>query len=73
MIINEVNFLEELKKRYPHLYDFQMEIERVINTTGYGDVSVSCIIRYKKVFSSDVIGAVKSLYDKEDYKKEDKA
>ena len=62
MEINEANFLTYLKKEYPYLYIFEMEIRRVVGATGYGDVSVSCIIRDKKVFSSDVSGWVKKLY-----------
>ena len=62
-VINEHNFLIYLKKNYSHLYNFQMEIERVINSdTGYGEVWSTCIIRSRKIFSDDVGGTIKSLH-----------
>lgn len=63
-ILNEVNFLQYLRKNYPYLYDLEMEIKKVVEATGYGDVSVSCIIRNRKVFSSDVSHWIKRLYEK---------
>jgi hypothetical protein len=65
-IINEANFLQYLKRNYPYLYNFEMEVRRIAKATGFGDVSVSCIIRHHKVFSSDVLGAIKTLYSNQE-------
>lgn len=43
-----------------------MEVRRIAKATGFGDVSVSCIIRHHKVFSSDVLGAIKTLYSNQE-------
>jgi len=61
-VIDETKLLEYLKKYKPYLYDLEVEVRKVINDTGYGDVSLSCIIRSKKVFSVDFIGARKKQY-----------
>lgn len=61
---DEDKALQFLEKCYPHLYDIQMEIEKVKNASGYGDMSASIIIRHKKVFSCDVSHWVKRLYNK---------
>lgn len=60
--LTEVNLLTFLRKNYPHLYEFQREIKRVVEETGYGEVSVHCTVRNKKVFSTDVGGWVKTLF-----------
>ena len=60
--ITEYNFLEYLKKKKPYLFKIEMEVRRITNATGYGDISINCIIREGKVFSSDVGGWIKELY-----------
>lgn len=59
------NILDYLKKYKPYLYDLEMEVNRIQQATGWGDISFSCIVRSKKVFSSDVSGWVKNLYKEE--------
>lgn len=62
--IGEYNFLIYLKKNYPYLYDIEMEVKKIANATGYGDLSLTCIIRNKEVFSIDFGGSwVKRLYE----------
>jgi len=61
---NEELFLELLKRTKPYLYSIEMEIARVSKETGFGDVSISLVIRDKKVHSIDVASWVKQLYDK---------
>ena len=60
--MNEIELLEQLKRDYPHLYQFQVEIQRIVNATGFGDVSASCVVRHRKVFSTDVGGWIKKLH-----------
>jgi len=58
---DEANFLTYLKKHYPHLYCFEANIRRVAGETGFGDASVTCIVRNGKVFSWDSTFWVKHL------------
>lgn len=51
MNIDEKNFLTLLKKHKPYLYLIEKEISKVKKASGYGDVSFSCILRERKVFS----------------------
>ena len=61
---DEHNFLVYLKNHYPHLYDIEMEVNKIADATGYGDLSLTCIVRNKKIFSIDFGGVwVKRLYD----------
>jgi len=62
--LNEEKLLKILQADKPYLYLLEKEIEKVANATGYGDVSVSCIVRGGKVFSTDIIHAKKYLHKK---------
>ncbi len=59
---NEVNLFEYLKKHYPHLYDLQMEITKVVDESGFGEATITCTIRSGKVFTADLNHWVKHLY-----------
>ena len=59
----EFNFLQYLKKNYKYLFDLEMEVRRVIKETGYGDCSSTVIIKHSRVFTSDVMGCLKHLYE----------
>lgn len=50
-----------LEAHRPYLIDLEKEIDRVVKSTGYGEVSCSMIIRHGKVYSWDVGGWVKSI------------
>jgi hypothetical protein len=69
--LNEINLFEYLKKHYPHLYDFQMEIQKVVNATGFGEATISCTIRQSKVFTADLNHWIKHLYAEKEEKKLD--
>jgi hypothetical protein len=58
---DEANALAYLKRHYPHLYSFEMNIRKVVEETGFGDASVTCIVRHGKVFSWDSTFWVKHL------------
>ena len=58
------NFLTYLKEYYPHLYHFEMEIQKIADKSGFGDFSMTCIVRNGEIFSIDFGGVwVKQLYE----------
>ena len=60
--MNNQDLLKILEQDKPYLYLLEQEIEKVAKATGFGDVSISCIIREGKVFSTDIIHAKKYLH-----------
>jgi hypothetical protein len=56
------NDLEYLRKHYPYLFDVEMQVRRVIDATGYGDVSVVLTIQHGVVERAEIMGAAKKLY-----------
>lgn len=47
-------FLDYLKNNYPHLYDLELYIKEVQSKTGFGEISVSYIIKRGQVVLSDI-------------------
>lgn len=62
MNFDEQNFLAYLKKYHPYLYDFEMEIRKVFEASGFGDASASASIKNRRVYTCDVSHWVKRLY-----------
>lgn len=56
------NDLEYLKQHYPHLYDVQMQVLRVIDDSGFGDVSVVLQVQHGVVERAEILGSAKKLY-----------
>lgn len=61
MMIDQKNFLTLLKKHKPYLYQIEKDIDKVRKSSGYGDVSFSCILRERKVFSYESSSWIKWL------------
>lgn len=60
--MDDTNFLMFLKKEFPYLYDIEMRVREVQAQTGFGDVSTTLTIRYKKVEISDIGQFTKYVY-----------
>ena len=52
---NEV-FMEFLKTHYPYLYDIEMEVRKIQDKTGYGDISASLTLRSNRVVGYSIGG-----------------
>lgn len=52
--MNEQDFLLQLKKDYPHLYDVEMLVREIKEKTGFGDVSINLTVRDGRVELSDI-------------------
>ena len=60
--MDDTNFLIYLKKEYPYLYDIEMSVRDIQARTGFGDLSTSLTIRFKKVEISDIGEFTKTVY-----------
>ena len=56
------NDLTYLKQHYPHLYDIQMQVLRIVDESGYGDVSVVLTVQNGVVERAEILGSAKKLY-----------
>lgn len=59
---DSLNDLNYLRQKYPHLYDIQMQVLRVIDQSGYGDVSVVLTIQNGVVEKGEILGSARKLY-----------
>lgn len=55
-------FLEYLKVHYPYLYDVEMEADRIITDSGFGDISIVLKIQNKRVTYGEVLGGARRQY-----------
>ena len=62
MEFDKENFMSYLRKHYPHLYDVEKQVVRVIDTSGYGDVSVVLHITHGVVDRGEILGSAKRMY-----------
>lgn len=60
--IDKENFMKFLKRDFPHLYDVQTQVERVIDTSGFGDVSIVLQITHGVVDRGEILGSSKRIY-----------
>ena len=60
--INSENFLQYLRQEYPHLYDVQKQVERIIEVSGYGDVSIVLHVTHGMVDRGEILGSAKRMY-----------
>jgi hypothetical protein len=51
-----------LKERFPHLYDVETQVRRVIKETGFGDVSMVLHITGGLVDRGEILGSSKRIY-----------
>jgi hypothetical protein len=60
-------FLTHLKNHFPYLYDVNIEMDKIIKTTGYGEVKVRLNIKQKKLHFVEIVGSkVKKYMEKGD-------
>ena len=52
-----------LKAHYPYLYDIEMKVRKVIDQTGFGEVSATLLITRNKVVGSQVGEFLKTQYE----------
>ena len=55
-------FLEYLKHNHPHLYDIEMQCERVRQESGFGDITINLKIQNKEVTYGEVVGKARRQY-----------
>lgn len=63
-MFDEQNFIEYLKKNKPYLYDIEMQVRRLRDTTGFGDISISISMAHNVVDRGEIFTTVKRLYYK---------
>lgn len=56
------NFLTYLKQKHPYLYDVEMQVRRVQDQSGFGDVSMILQILNGVVEKAEVLGSTKRIY-----------
>ena len=62
--MNDEAFMAYLKTHHPYLYDFEMEVRRVADRSGFGDISYSVTLRNSEVTKSESMGSVVRQYVK---------
>ncbi len=60
-------FLTFLKKHYPYLYEVEMEVRRIVDKSGFGDVSMVMKIQQNKVRYLEFINAAKIKFGVQDF------
>jgi hypothetical protein len=60
--LDHKNLLQFLKDHYPHLYDAQMQVDRICAVSGYGDVSMVLHISKGLVTNGEILGSAKRSY-----------
>lgn len=54
--------LDEIRQTYPHLYDIQMELERIKAISGFGDLNMSLSMTKGVVERGELFSTTKRLY-----------
>jgi len=55
-------FLEYMRNNHPYLYDVEMEVRRVLDRSGYGDVSIVLKIQHNQVEYGEILGSSRNKY-----------
>lgn len=55
--MNDEQFLDHLKEKYPYLYKIEDEVKRVVSDTGFGNPSFSLRVVNGKVQFIDIISS----------------
>jgi hypothetical protein len=63
-MFDDQNFIEYLKKHKPYLYDIELQVMRLRESTGYGDISVAISMTQSVVDRGEILTTVKRLYYK---------
>ena len=58
------NFLEYIKKNKPYLYDIEIQVRKLRESGGYGDISIAISMAQKIVDRGEILTTVKRLYHK---------
>ena len=62
--MDDINFLEFLRKKYPYLYDIEMRVREVrVRRSGFGDITVNLLIKANQVATSDIGEFTKTSYN----------
>ena len=63
-MFDEKNFMQYLKKEKPYLYDIELQVKKLQESTGHGDISVSISMAQSVVDRGEILTTVKRLYYK---------
>lgn len=64
--MTDIEFMSYLQHNYPYLYDIEVEVQKTIDRTGFGDVSFVLRVLNGFVDKSELLGTATKIYKKRD-------
>lgn len=62
--MDERNFIEYIRRNKPYLYDIEMQVRRIKESTGFGDISIQISMAHKVVDRGEILATIKRQYYK---------
>jgi len=61
-MFDEENFLAYLKKNKPYLYDIEIQVNKLKESGGYGDISIAISMTKSVVDRGEIMMSIRRLY-----------
>lgn len=61
-MFDESNFKEYLRQHKPYLYDIEMQVDKLKESGGYGEISVAISMSNEIVDRGEILMSIKRIY-----------